>query len=69
MSDEFDWSEFKGEEVVRAQQAVVVYENPDGDLAIRQEAAPYAKDDAWVVIPKKDVFTLIAMLKKLTEAN
>jgi hypothetical protein len=69
MDDDFDWSEFRGEEVVKSQQAVVAYENPDGDIVIRQEAAPYDRDDSWVVIPKKDVFQLIQKLKKLTQAN
>lgn len=69
MSDDFDWSEFEGEEVVKSQQAVIVYTNPDEDIVIRQEARPFERDDNWVVIPRKDVFQLIQKLKTMTQAN
>ena len=69
MRDDFDWSEFRGDEVVRSQRAIVVYLNPDEDVVIRQEEGPGSDGDDWIVIPKRDVFQLIQKLKKLTEAN
>ncbi|WBY06358.1 hypothetical protein PIB19_12115 [Sphingomonas sp. 7/4-4] len=69
MSDKFDWSEFKGDEIVRSTRAVIVYLNPDNDVVIRQEAAPYEDDEPWIVIPRQSVPRLIEKLKQLAEAH
>ena len=69
MKDDFDWTEFKGEEVVRSTRAIVVYLNPDNDVVIRQEAPMYTDDEPWIVIPRVDVAKLIAKLKQLSEVN
>ncbi|WP_295631839.1 hypothetical protein [Novosphingobium sp.] len=69
MSDDFDWNDFKGEEIVRSTRAVVAYLNPDNDIVIRQEAAMYNDEEPWIVIPRANVPKLIERLKLLTEAH
>ncbi len=69
MRDDFDWNEFKGEEIVRSTRAVVAYLNPDNDIVIRQEAPMYNDEEPWIVIPRANVANLIDKLKQLSEAH
>jgi hypothetical protein len=49
-SDDFDWH---GESVVlRCQPAVAVYENPHGEIVIRQEGHYGPEEDQWLYITR-----------------
>ncbi len=70
MSDEFDWADFDGDEIVRPASRVVAYLNPNCDVVLRQERDLVLNDeDVWIVIPKERVSALIKKLQALTEAN
>ena len=60
MGDEFDWSEIEDDIVLQSTGAIAVYENPRGDVVIRQQGIDYQMgDDAVVVIPKKYALDLV----------
>ncbi|MEY9421110.1 MULTISPECIES: hypothetical protein [Bradyrhizobium] len=46
MSDDFDWNDV--DIIVPAQGAIAVYENPLGNIVVR-EGVPYPEDDRWIV--------------------
>jgi hypothetical protein len=48
----FDWS--ADSVVLRAYGSIAVYENPHGDVVVRQEGDALEEDDHWVVIPVQD---------------
>ena len=63
MSDEFNWNDVEDDLVVPAQRAVAVYENPKGNIVIRQEA-DHVSEDAVVVISRNHIPVLIAALQR-----
>lgn len=58
MSD-FDWSN-SGSVVLRAYGSLAVYENPHGDIVVRQERDALEEDDSFVVIPVHDAELIAA---------
>jgi hypothetical protein len=56
--------------VVRQQDAIAVYGNPDGDLVIRRRQAWDEDEDVWIVVAKTQIQTVIdAMTKVLKEVQ
>jgi hypothetical protein len=55
-SREFDWDAFAGEVVQHQVERVAVYENPDGNIVIRQERRWDEDDDVWIVIARAHAF-------------
>jgi hypothetical protein len=51
-SREFDWDAFAGEVVQHQVERVAVYENPDGNIVVRQERRWDEDDDVWIVIAR-----------------
>lgn len=66
MSDDFNWNEAReaGQVVVPEQQAIAVYENPHGDVVLRQEA-PMGDDDHFIYVQHTYLPTLIAALEQI----
>lgn len=64
-TDDFDWSAARkaGEIVVPEQAAIAVYENPNGDLVIRQESA-FGEDDHFIYVQHAYLPRLIASLEQ-----
>ena len=60
-SHEFNWSD-KDRVVVEKVDAIAVYQNPDGDVVIRQQA-PMGDDDSVIVVPKSRLDDLILALQ------
>ncbi|MCK1539380.1 MULTISPECIES: hypothetical protein [unclassified Bradyrhizobium] len=46
MSDHFDWDDV--DTIVPAQGAIAVYENPHGNVVVREQV-PYPEDDKWII--------------------
>ena len=65
MEDEFDWSDVESETLFQSVGAVAVYENPHGDIVIRQQAVGYGDEDKYVVVPVKYLDTIIAKLEQV----
>ena len=59
MQDDFDWS-IKEIVVVPQVDAIAVYENPDGDIVIRQRDD--YNDDPFVCIPRSSLESVITAL-------
>lgn len=55
-SREFDWVAFGGEVVQHQVERVAVYENPDGNIVVRQERRWDEDDDVWIVIARAQAF-------------
>jgi hypothetical protein len=65
MAGDFNWYPKDDEDsdiVIKQVDAVAVYTNPHGDLAIRQHNA--VDDDAIIVIPKSQAQALIDAIKR-----
>jgi hypothetical protein len=73
MSDDgdFSWRDTDAV-VVRQQDAIAVYGNPDSDLVIRRRQAWDENKDVWMVVAQTQVRTVIAamerVLKEIEEA-
>lgn len=68
-SADFSWRDTEAV-VVRQQDAIAVYSNPDGDLVIRRRRAWDEEDDVWIVVAQTQIRTVIdAMEKVLTEVQ
>ncbi|SCB48369.1 hypothetical protein GA0061098_101325 [Bradyrhizobium shewense] len=68
-SADFSWRDIEAV-VVRQQDAIAVYSNPDGDLVIRRRRAWDEDDDVWIVVAQTQIRTVIdAMEKVLTEVQ
>jgi hypothetical protein len=62
----FDWS--ADSVVLRAYGSIAVYENPHGDVVVRQEGDALEEDDHWVVIPVQDAELIAqAIIEKARE--
>ncbi len=68
-SQDFSWRDADAV-VVRQQDAIAVYSNPDGDLVIRRRQAWNEDEDVWIVVAQAQIRTVIdAMEKVLTEVQ
>lgn len=65
----FDWNDQDGKEstIIPAVEAVAVYENASGEIAIRQQG--YGDNDHIVVISKHHVKVLVKRLQELAKAK
>ncbi len=62
---DFDWSAMADETIIQSVGQIAVYENPNGDVVIRQRGIDYEMDnDSFVVVP---VRYLDPMIKRLNE--
>jgi len=65
-NNDFDWSEMVEETIVQSVGQIAVYENPHGDVVIRQRGIDYDMDnDSVVVIPIRYLDPLIKRLNEL----
>ena len=63
---DFDWESVKEETIIESVGAIAVYENPNGDIVIRQKGIDYGMDsDAVVIVPVRYLEPLIARLADL----
>lgn len=63
-TEEFSWRDTDAV-VVRQQDAIAVYSNPDGDLVIRRRRAWDEDDDVWIVVAQAQVRTVIGAMEKV----
>jgi hypothetical protein len=64
MSDEFSWNDTDSL-VVRQQNAIAVYANPNGDLVVRRKQDWNEEDDVWIVIARTQVRTVIDAMERV----
>jgi hypothetical protein len=64
--DDFNWREARdeGRIVVPEQAAIAVYENPHGDVVIRQEAQMHPDEDHFIYVQHTYLPRLIAALEQ-----
>jgi hypothetical protein len=60
----FNWNDTKSV-VVRQQDAVAVYANPEDDLVIRRRQAWDEEDDVFIIISRQHVRTVIAAMERV----
>lgn len=65
--DNFSWSDARteGQVVVPEQAAIAIYENPQGDIVIRQEAQMHPDEDQFIYIQPTYLPRLIAALEQV----
>jgi hypothetical protein len=63
-SADFSWRETDAV-VVRQQDAIAVYSNPDGDLVIRRRQAWDEDEDVWIVVAQTQIRTVIDAMEKV----
>jgi hypothetical protein len=63
-SGDFSWRETDAV-VVRQQDAIAVYSNPDGDLVIRRRQAWDEEEDVWIVVAQTQIRTVIDAMEKV----
>jgi hypothetical protein len=63
-NDEFDWGD-KESVVVKSQDAIAVYANPDGDIVIRRQQSWQDNEDVWIVVSRGQVRRVIEALEKV----
>jgi len=63
-SGDFSWRETDAV-VVRQQDAIAVYSNPDGDLVIRRRQAWDEDEDVWIVVAQTQIPTVIDAMEKV----
>jgi len=64
MDDDFDWIEARDSIVIKEVSAIAVYQNPNGDVVIRQKCGPNDECDSFVVLPKSEITKLITAVKR-----
>ena len=70
MGEQFQWSDVEGDLVLAEQRAVAVYENPNGDTVIRQEAdRNYSDEDLVIIINRKNLAAFVIALQNHLEAQ
>jgi hypothetical protein len=63
---DFDWSEVVDETIIQSVGQIALYENPNGDVVIRQRGIDYDMDnDSVVVVPSRSLDPLIKRLNEL----
>jgi hypothetical protein len=63
-SEDFSWRDTDAV-VVRQQDAIAIYSNPDGDLVIRRHRAWDEEDDVWIVVAQTQIRTVINAMEKV----
>ena len=63
-SEDFSWRETDSV-VVRQQDAIAIYSNPDGDLVIRRRQAWDENEDVWIVVAQTQIRTVIDAMEKV----
>ena len=63
-NEDFSWRETDAV-VVRQQDAIAVYSNPDGDLVIRRRQAWDEDGDVWIVVAQTQIRTVIDAMEKV----
>jgi hypothetical protein len=63
-NEEFSWRDTDSV-VVRQQDAIAVYSNPDGDLVIRRRQAWDENDDVWIVVAQTQIRTVIDAMERV----
>jgi hypothetical protein len=63
-AEEFSWRDTDSV-VVRQQDAIAVYSNPDGDLVIRRRRSWDEEDDVWIVVAQTQIRTVIDAMEKV----
>jgi hypothetical protein len=63
-NDDFSWRETDAV-VVRQQDAIAVYSNPDGDLVIRRRRAWDEDNDVWIVVAQTQIRTVIDAMERV----
>jgi hypothetical protein len=61
---DFSWTN-KDAVAVRQQDAIAIYENPDGDMVIRRRRDWNEEDDVWIVIARDQVRTVMQAMEKV----
>ncbi len=69
MSEDFDWNDVEDDIIIRSVGAVAIYQNPHGDVVIRQQGDGYISEDAVVVIPMTSLDKLIARLRDISKSE
>jgi hypothetical protein len=65
-SADFSWRETDAV-VVRQQDAIAVYSNPDGDLVIRRRQAWDEDEDVWIVVAQTQIRAVIDAMEKVVK--
>lgn len=63
-TEDFSWRDTESV-VVRQQDAIAVYSNPDGDLVIRRRRSWDEDDDVWIVVAQTQIRTVIDAMEKV----
>jgi hypothetical protein len=63
-SEDFSWRETDAV-VVRQQDAIAVYSNPDGNLVIRRRRSWDEDEDVWIVVAQTQIRTVIDAMEKV----
>jgi len=63
-NEDFSWRDTDAV-VVRQQDAIAVYSNPDGELVIRRRRAWDEDDDVWIVVAQTQIRTVIDAMEKV----
>ena len=63
-NEDFGWRDTDAV-VVRQQDAIAVYSNPDGDLVIRRRRAWDEDDDVWIVVAQTQIRTVIDAMERV----
>ncbi|MCP1760015.1 hypothetical protein [Bradyrhizobium japonicum] len=63
-TEDFSWRDTDSV-VVRQQDAIAVYSNPDGDLVIRRRRSWDEEDDVWIVVAQTQIRTVINAMEKV----
>jgi hypothetical protein len=63
-SSEFKWNDTQSV-VVKQQDAIAVYANPDDDIVIRRRQAWDEQDDVFIVIGQTQARTVIAAMERV----
>jgi hypothetical protein len=63
-NEEFSWRDTDSV-VVRQQDAIAVYSNPDGDLVVRRRQAWDENDDVWIVVAQTQIRTVIDAMERV----
>lgn len=66
MNDDFDWSKLDDADMIQESvSAIAVYENPKGNIVIRQQEELYSDGDSVVVVPKEKAAALVEKIRTL----
>ncbi len=66
-TDDFDWNSVRenGSIVQQQVERIAVYDNPNGDLVIRQERRWDEDQDVFIIIAKNNIDAVIAEMRAL----